>query len=81
MTSRAVRISAMRVEVKCTVLSSAMGMFILTRRCTVAMGGPHRETERNTQLHLSECFWGGSYRREMCVCVCVCVCVSECESV
>ena len=31
--SRAVRIRAIRVEVKCTELSSAMGMFILTNRC------------------------------------------------
>lgn len=30
--SSAVRMRAMRVEVKCTVLSSAMGMFILTSR-------------------------------------------------
>lgn len=30
--SRAVRIRAISVEVKCTVLSSAMGMFILTNR-------------------------------------------------
>ncbi|TNN59710.1 hypothetical protein EYF80_030081 [Liparis tanakae] len=30
--SRAVRIRAIRVEVKCTVRSSAMGMFILTNR-------------------------------------------------
>lgn len=31
--SRAVRIKAISVEVKCTVLSSAMGMFIFTNRC------------------------------------------------
>ena len=30
--SRAVRIKAISVEVKCTVLSSAMGMFIFTKR-------------------------------------------------
>ena len=40
--SSAVRIRAIRVEVKWTVLSSAMGMFILTRRWEEEMSGDRK---------------------------------------
>lgn len=50
--SRAVRISAIRVEVKWTVMSSATGMFISTSLC--ARERRKQRTENNIEKHIDQ---------------------------
>lgn len=54
--SRAVRMRAIKVDVKWTVLSSAMGIFILTKRCRqVYIGSRVRRDKAKSWTLLTEC--------------------------
>lgn len=73
--SRAVRIRAISVEVKCTVLSSAMGMFIFTRRWEEwKQRGGTMNQEQHTKISGRGCWVRSLTRSQLVDYVSMCLC-------